>query len=334
MSIRPHPTHAGWYYCDVYIGGKRERIRCYSYEEAVEYESRCGSSANISTKVIHPALEMIVDDYLQWVKENQRPATHEKRVQCFRRILPTFGKFRIKDFTQLSIDRYISGRSKHTAHDDLTSIKALAAWMKRRNLADEFPIQIEFTRPESKVKPAPNPKDIMLLINTCKKESIKVMLQLMIYTGLRWKEVRLLRWEDYRNGEIRIASPKTTEALIGIPGIMQKWFEDNKQMEGWIFVSYQGQPYYKLGNFFRAFKKETGIALSAHLLRHAGAIYLEEKTNGNVYAVNQFLRHASLGTTATYLRKYSANKLRESSDSIIDYMVNIDSDDQAKKTGT
>ncbi|MBV5338084.1 MAG: hypothetical protein J0665_00785 [Deltaproteobacteria bacterium] len=31
---------------------------------------------------------------------------------------------------------------------------------------------------------------------------------------------------------------------------------------------------------------------------------------GNIYAVNQFLRHKSLGTTATYLRKYAANMLQ------------------------
>jgi hypothetical protein len=48
---------------------------------------------------------------------------------------------------------------------------------------------------------------------------------------------------------------------------------------------------------------------------------LEEQSNGNIYAVNQFLRHKSLGTTATYLRKYSANKLRNSSNSIVDYVV-------------
>ncbi|NVO00007.1 MAG: site-specific integrase [Geobacteraceae bacterium] len=131
----------------------------------------------------------------------------------------------------------------------------------------------------------------------------------------------MLKWEDYRNGQIRIDAPKTTEALIAVPSVLQEWFNLNKQPEGWIFVGYKGQPYYKIGHFFAKFKQETGIALSAHLLRHAGAIFLEEQSNGNIYAVNQFLRHESLGTTATYLRKYSANKLRDSANTICDYVV-------------
>lgn len=261
MSVRPHPSREGWYYVDYYPDGrkgKRVREPVKGYAEAVALERALSENKTSSVSTTHPRLEQIIDEYLLWVKENQRPATYEKRIQCFKRPLPTFGTFRIRDFTQLSIDRYVSGRSKHTAHDDITSIKALAAWMKKRNLADAFPFEVEFKRPESKIKPAPDIGDINTLIDSCKKDNIRVMLQMMLYTGLRWKEVRLLRWEDYRNGEIRIDAPKTTEALIGIPGVLRQWFEDNKQPEGWIFVSYLGKPYYKLGNFFVPLRQRRG----------------------------------------------------------------------------
>ncbi len=324
MSIRPHPSHEGWYIVDHYPNGrhgKREREAFPTYEDASSFEVSLKKYKNAPVGTTHPHIEQIADEFLQWTKENQRAATYEKRQQCFKRLLPTFGKYRIKDLSQVIIDRYISGRSKYTAYDDITSLKSLVKWMKRRKYSDDLPFEIDFTRPDYKVRPTPDPAEVLRLIDTCKKDSIKIMLQLMVYTGLRWKEVRLLKWEDYRNGQFRIDAPKTDEAIVALPGILQEWFDKNRQAEGWVFVGYMGQPYYKIGHFFAKFKKETGIALSAHLLRHAGAIFLEEQTNGNIYAVNQFLRHKSLGTTATYLRKYSANKLRVSSNTIVDYVV-------------
>ena len=324
MSIRPHPSHAGWYIVDHYPNGrngKREREPFSTYEQASQFQDALNKHKSTPISNTCPRLEQIVDEFLQWVKENQRPATHEKRQQCFKRLLPTFGQYRVKDLKQTLFDTYTSGKSKHTVYDDIMALKAIAKWMKRRNYAEEFPFEIDFKRPDSKVRPTPDPQEVLNLIDSCKNASIKIMRQLMVYTGLRWKEVRLLKWEDYRNGQFRIDSPKTDEAIIALPEILQDYFDRNRQAEGWVFVGYMGQPYYKIGHFFTKFKEETGIALSAHLLRHAGAIFLEEQTNGNIYAVNQFLRHKSLGTTATYLRKYSANKLRVSSNSIVDYVV-------------
>jgi integrase len=328
MSIRPHPSHPGWYIVDHYPNGrngKREREPFPTYEQASQFQDALKKREASPTGITHPRIEQISEEFLCWVKENQRPDTYGKRQQCLKRMLPTFGNYRIKDLTLSILRSYMSGKSKHTRYDELMTLLSLARWMTGQKYADIFPIlpdQLkEFKRPDSKVRPTPDPGEVLNLIDNCKNDKIRIMLQLMVYTGLRWKEVRLLKWEDYRNGQFRIDSPKTDEAIVALPGILQEWFNQNRQAEGWVFVGYMGQPYYKIGHFFTKFKKETGIALSAHLLRHAGAIFLEEQTNGNIYAVNQFLRHKSLGTTATYLRKYSANKLRTSANSIVDYVV-------------
>ena len=122
MSIRPHPSHAGWYIVDHYPNGrngKREREPFPTYEQASQFQDALNKHKTTPISNTCPRLEQIVDEFLQWVKENQRPATHEKRQQCFKRLLPTFGQYRIKDLKQTLFDTYTSGKSKHTVYDDI-----------------------------------------------------------------------------------------------------------------------------------------------------------------------------------------------------------------------
>ena len=99
MSVRKHPVHDGWYIVDHYPNGrngKREREPFPSYEEAVNFEASLKKYKTTPVGTTHSRLEQIIDEFLQWTKDNQRAATYEKRQQCFKRLLPTFGKYRIK----------------------------------------------------------------------------------------------------------------------------------------------------------------------------------------------------------------------------------------------
>ena len=99
MSVRKHPSHDGWYIVDHYPNGrngKREREPFPIYEEAVNFEASLKKYKTTPVGTTHPRLEQIIDEFLQWTKDNQRAATYEKRQQCFKRLLPTFGKYRIK----------------------------------------------------------------------------------------------------------------------------------------------------------------------------------------------------------------------------------------------
>lgn len=333
MSIEKH-SRPGWYYVKHYPNGrhgKPERIPIEGYARAVTLDNSLKSAKPAgSAGGTQPRLDEISDEYLAWARgEGQaKPklapttyATRERRLN--HHILPHFGKYRVRDLQQTVFDTYEKTVAKWTYHTDFNALMALIRWMIKRNYAQPLTWQPERPAGKHAVKPVPHPADLMKAIDSMPKEKHRVLFRLMLYTGLRWNEVRNLRWEDVdlRAGTIRIKEIQDAEQdYLSIPQPLQEWMTENKNDSGLIWPSYQGKPYATLQKVLADAGNAAGIKITSHTFRHASATYLYEQTN-DIYAVQAHLRHRKVTTTQIYARMSIARR-KSSVSSVIDYVVN------------
>jgi integrase len=318
MIIRPHLTHPGWYQLDGYIGGKRERVTCKSYAEAERLKASVDEPERQRTT--HPQIETVIADYLEWVKNNQAPDTYITKERRFRRwIIPFFGKYRVKDLSQTLLDTYRKQVTASLLAMDVTHIMALISWMVKRGYAERLTWQPEAPLTTRKIKIIPEPVNISIFLAAIPIEMHRVASKLMLYAGLRFAEVKRLKWENYRGDVILCADTKTGEPFQQpIPDPLKEWFEANKQTKGPVFSHNGTTPICNLALSFDKARKATGVYMTPHLLRHASATFLYEQTN-DIYAVQQHLRHSKPSTSQIYTR-YSAARRKAAQQTVYDYM--------------
>lgn len=157
------------------------------------------------------------------------------------------------------------------------------------------------------------------------------------YTGMRKSEVRLLRWAqlDEAPGWIRFTAKGSREKIIPIhlslQGVLARWRRKCPDPE-WVFPGQRaGTPISdtSLQRIVKGVGQLVGVPnLHPHLFRHSFATELLE-SSVDLRTVQEALGHASLSTTAIYLRVRPA-KLEEAM-AHLDYrkIVPIQSDESA-----
>lgn len=331
MSIETHPTRPGWYYVKYYPEGRNKpprRTPVESYAKALALDKAIkeakGSPQQITTR---PRLETIAEDYLLWVKQNQAERTHFNKCGRLRKfILPALGKYRVQDLSQRILDEYSQRLTRAMYRQDIVHLMALIRWMIKRQYAAPLDWQPELPTVISKIKPLPSAAEILATIAAVKRESARMLFTMSLYTGLRPGEVRQLRWENCRENTIILLKGKNKiPHAIPVPAPLQEWLEANRKKEGYIFTSSTGKnrPWDNLHGMLALAAKKTGTHLSPHMLRHASATLLLEAT-GDIYQVQQHLRHTRVTTTEVYLR-HSAEKKRKSVD-LLEKLLNKKTD--------
>lgn len=327
MSIRPHPSHKGWYIVDHYPdgrNGKRAREPFPSYEEARNFEQALGKNKTAPAKTTHPRLEDVVENYLLAVKDTLAPttyATKERRLNSY--IIPFLGKYRVKDLRQTQLDEYKKTVAFWTYHTDLNCLLALITWMVGREQANPLTFKPERPKGEPKVKPIPHPADMIRAIENMKNPKHRILFSLMLYTGLRWNEASNLRWEDVdlKSETVAVKEIKRgKQDSVAIPKSLLAWFEDHKMVSGLIFEGrFKGKPYKPLWKVLMQAGVDAGVHISNHTFRHASGTYLYEQTN-DIYLVQHHLRHSKVTTSQIYARM-SVTKRQSAVASVFDYVV-------------
>lgn len=303
-TIRPHPTHPGWYYLDGRIDGKRERIPCGSYAEALTLQRTLFPAAPDPHKTTHPRLEDVCQEYLLWVQREQSETTHiNKEARLRLHIIPRLGRYRVRDLTQTILDDYARTVARTSYRTDLFILLALITWMISRNYAKPLAWQPEIPHYSQKVRPLPSPADMVRFIEALPREHHRIICRLMLYSGLRYAEAKRLRWEHMGLDTILLQHTKTREPFLQpIPPELLPWFHDHRQPSGYIFSVTAGRtPISKLDRPFAIARKKSGVHMTPHLFRHASATFLYEQTR-DLYAVQQHLRHKRITTSEIYTR--------------------------------
>jgi integrase len=142
------------------------------------------------------------------------------------------------------------------------------------------------------------------------------------FTGLRKGELRGLRWENYKDGEVQVThsvwnshvgDPKTRSSKASVPVIapLQKFLERYRQTSGspqggWIFAGTKGRPLH-LDNLVRREIKpvleKAGIEWHGwHAFRRGLATNLQS-LGVSIKTAQAILRHSDYGVTANYYVK-------------------------------
>jgi integrase len=147
---------------------------------------------------------------------------------------------------------------------------------------------------------------------------------LILFTGLRWSEAAMLRWEnvDLKAGILRIAEVENDKTdVVPIPAMIMDWLKANRKLGGWVFPGRKpGTHITRLDGSLNAACKLVGIKVNPHLLRHASATLLYQAT-GDIYAVQHHLRHSKVATSQIYTR-FSVEQRQASMGKLINHVFN------------
>ncbi|QXE86013.1 tyrosine-type recombinase/integrase [Geomonas nitrogeniifigens] len=318
VNIVKHPTIEGGYWCEFRpdgVKGKRRRIPFPSYEDAFAYKSQLEAKVDgVGAKKMRPTIEMVYEQYLEWVKSNQSPSTYGDKVRVFKSaIIPHFGKYQPGELTQTVYDAFqakLAGKRRAIImYQDFLS--ALIKWMAERNMAELLtfkPSKPKYHAPKPLI---PSMADIQSVIDYVADPTKKQLLITMLWTGLRWNEARLLRWEDVylRQGFIRVReSDQEEEVHIPIYPEMQPWLETNKKKSGWLFSNpmankrtKQLEPYTSFKTILETASLRLGIEIGHHDFRRRSAQNVYEASGFDIFAAQRHLRHKDIKTTMRYL---------------------------------
>lgn len=313
INITKHPTKAGWYYIEFRPNGaqgKRERIPIEGYASAqVEKERLDKLYHGKSTRTLSPRIKDIYEEYLGWVKLNQAPATHATKDRAFKQIIPHFGNYRVSELTQTVYDEFHKKlpRKRRAIIMYQHYLSAMIRWAVERDMCK--PLEFKPHQPKYKAgKPViPSMADIQAVIDSQTDPSKKTLLEVMLWTGLRWNEARLLRWEDVYLAQrvMRVReSDEEEEVHIPIYPDFYSWMKANKKASGWVFPNPRTkakEPWTTFKTFLRNTSEKLGVHISHHDFRRRSGQNVYEASGYDVFAAQRHLRHREIRTTMRYL---------------------------------
>lgn len=200
-------------------------------------------------------------------------------------------------------------------------LRGLCTWMYKRKYAAKLDFTPETPKGQHNIKPIPHPADLINAINSLKLEHHRIIMLLMLYTGMRWNEAASIRWADVdlKGRTIRIRETDSDQDFCYLPEPLLEWFTQHKKKSGFVFQGrLPNKPCTRYVKAFDEVSKALGCKFTSHSLRHASATYLYERT-GDIYQVQAHLRHKKLTTTLIYARM-SVSRRKSAINSISDYI--------------
>jgi len=155
------------------------------------------------------------------------------------------------------------------------------------------------------------PEEIKRLFKVCRGFKDYAMVAVLIYGGLRPRELRLLRWKDilWDVGEIKVRNSKnrvvdTREAHKKCFRALKRWREHSPcpGENDYVFIDKYGKPYNRK-NFWKYMHQRfvwAGIKKRVYALRHTHATILIERS-GDLFFVKNQMGHRNIQSTMRYL---------------------------------
>jgi integrase len=173
-------------------------------QRAVRLASELASGSYVTAPVAKPTLSRAVDDYLDYLKtENRRRKTLIK----YGGVLQSFVHFatthRVKFLAQLSatlFDQFRAARrdslSAKSIYNESVIIKQLLKWCKSRRLIAENPLtDIKLCKPPVQPAERPSIEQVNSILAAC-REPLRSILSVLAFSGMRVGQLQRLRPED------------------------------------------------------------------------------------------------------------------------------------------
>jgi site-specific recombinase XerD len=205
----------------------------------------------------------------------------------------------------------------------LAALGSFGKWAVHRDKLPRNPVEV-LTRPRRKARlpRVPRWETVELLLNRCSNPREKALVALMCYGGLRRSEIVALDLGDVAPGLglRRVRGKGGAEAAVLLPEVAQKILADylatarvGATATAPLFVSrfktkggrvVEGRMTdHRVWKIVKTIGARVGVPeLHPHAFRHSCGVELLRRSNGNLRAVQEHLRHADIQTTTVYTR--------------------------------
>ena len=346
MSIRKvkdaPETYEIAYYIPVEVPGrkrkkwklKRKWLQCSEADARVwEAEYRQQHIGNLRD-IINPKIINVIPDYLAWLKLHRAEKTYKDYKASLVFILPFFGNLTVPHLTPSLLTQYKQQRAdsirakgkagNRSINKELDILQAIIKYMVDNNMARKLPFKVEKLPYKRPIPQIPHPAEIEEFMGEIADPTKQAMARLMQLAGLRFKEVRLLRWEnlDWRKNTGMLVDTKGgTPRHFIIPEEARVILHPTRQPGGYVFLNLKtGNPYTSLKTLFNAASRRanTGQRIKPHLLRHFYLTNLLDAT-GDLRLVQETAGHKDIKTTQIYTH-ISTARLQDGHKKATDYI--------------
>lgn len=244
------------------------------------------------------------------VFQNQSPKTEENHQICKRHLLVFFGEQQIEGLNFQMIRDWKVELSKHrspeTVRNYIIKLRVVLDYLIKRGIPCINPEQIPVPKRVDKIPVFLTKEQVAQCIDATKRHKNKAIVSLLYASGIRISELCSLdrgQINDRRftvvgkGGKARLCFlDERTELLV------DRYLVTRSDNVPALFVSDSGRRITPgvIQETFKTIRKQTGIAVHPHALRHSFATNLLS-TNTNLFHVSKMLGHAQLSTTQQYL---------------------------------
>lgn len=266
-----------------------------------------------------PPTERVRDLWPRYVADRIADGARPDRFQShWTALAPAFGHRLGKALTRDDCRTYAKDRAKlgYAASTIRTDLELLRACLRWRYGSEA---------PKLWMPPASAPRDRWLtknearqLVDAAKSPHVKLFLVLGLATGARAGAITDLTWDrvDFQHGTIdyrpagreqtnkrRTVVPMNTRAREALTEAYAARLTDH-------VIEYGGKPVASLKKALERLAADTGIAFSAHTLRHTCAVWMAQ-ADVPMQKISQYLGHTSLTVTVKTYARYSPSFMRD-----------------------
>ena len=227
-------------------------------------------------------LTLLMEKYLEYCKQNNRPSTYDRKRPFINHILAFFGDVPLSSITTERIEEFKFHRRGTVG--PATVNREMAALKHALNLAVEWDyLEVSPAARVAKLKEPPgrvrylNRAEADALLAACTPELYPVVAT-ALHTGLRFGEILALEWGDVdlKRRQLRVVDSKNNDTrVVPINEILYNVLSSMRGQDGKIFKSRRGEPYRSVRTSFEKALKEAGIKnFTFHDLRRTFASWL------------------------------------------------------------
>lgn len=238
-------------------------------------------------------------------------------------IIPALGRLKFKQVRPAHIEFFFRERahlSKSAQKHIYIALNGIFKTAAENHFCKENPVkkQTSLSKKENKIKVF-SPTQVKKILEDAKKHQYGILVQLLLYTGLRIGELIALQWTDIdfknnliniqravtraENGNYKEKTPKSgKERIIGINETLKDILLNLPKKGIYILTDENGHQltynsyYWKYNKFF---EETNNYYLSPHKCRHTYATYLL-KGGADLRVIQSLLGHSNINVTEIY----------------------------------